>query len=317
MVPFRITSTTGDFSLRKRPHPRFQLGSIVGKTGSKCLKPVVPAKFSHPSGRYHRQAPLLSTVRTIDIFLRAPLELSILTDTLYSVLYSENLLSNKVISDLYETMIETNKSVLSTATEIRDTLGFLFDFDEKFLNREPHGFLVEPVYSVFEENPKLVGILIGMTAFGNLLDKLLPARAKGIVCVIEDTCGNVITYELNGRESTYLGDGDLHDPTFDKYKRSIPMTVYERTFERRCAHTLYIYPSDKLREHYETNCPAVYTSVVALAFLVTSILLFVYDRYVLLLLIIVSFDSLSQFRFTHKLYFPLSREGWSLGDKIK
>jgi hypothetical protein len=179
-------------------------------------------------------------------------------------------------------MIATNTSVLSTYTEIEDTFDFLFDPEEKPLKRNPHGFMMEPVYSAFEENPELVGFLIGVTSFGNLLDRLLPTGVKGIVCVIEDACGNHITYELNGLKSTYLGAGDLHDPQFDRYERSTPMELYETTVEGRCAHKLYIYPSTKFREFYATKYPAVYTSVVALAFLVTSILLFVYDRYALL-----------------------------------
>jgi hypothetical protein len=203
-------------------------------------------------------------------------------------------------------LLETGKSVLSTATEIRDTFSYLFDLDEENLKREPYGYLMEPVYSAFEENPELVGILVGLASFGNLLDKLLPERAKRLVCVIKDACGDAITYELNGRDSEFLGEGDLHDPNFDKYEHSTRMELYLRTFEDRCAHTLYIYPTVEFREHYETKYPAIYSSVVALAFLVTSILLFVYDRCVLLLLIIVSLDrASSEFLCTHKPYLPL------------
>jgi hypothetical protein len=224
----------------------------------------------------------------------------ILTATLSSI-YSENLLSNEIISDLYETMIATNTSVLSASTEIGDLFDFLFDADEKFLKQSPHGFVMEPVYSAFDENPELVGFLIGMSKFGNLLNHILPAGENGVVCVIKDKCGNAITYELNGPLSTYLGAGDLHDPNYDKYEHSIPMELYETDFEGRCAHELYVYPSVTLREVYATKYPAVYTSVVALAFFATSILLYVYDRCVLFLLIKVSFDSLSHFLFTHEL----------------
>jgi hypothetical protein len=98
------------------------------------------------------------------------------------------------------------------------------------------------------------------------------------VCVIRDSCGSDITYELKGPLSVYLGPGDLHDPKFDKYVRSTPMELYETTVEALCEHELYIYPSTTFRESYDTNNPAVYTSVVALAFFVTSILLIIYDR---------------------------------------
>jgi hypothetical protein len=219
-------------------------------------------------------------------------------------------------------MIATNTSVLSTSTEIGDSFDFLFDPEEKPLKQNPHGFVMEPVYSAFEENPELVGFLIGVTVFGRLLDQLLPegAGANGIVCVFKDKCGNAITYELNGPVQTYLGAGDLHDPQFDKYERSSPVEVYKTDFEGRCAYELYIYPSTKFRETYMTKNPTVYTSVVAVAFFVTSVLIIMYDWCVLSPLITVFFD----YSFL-KIYsqnptssiFSLSCEGWSLDDKIK
>jgi hypothetical protein len=174
-------------------------------------------------------------------------------------------------------MIATNTSVLSTSTEIGDSFDFLFEPEEKLLKRNPHGFVMEPVYSAFEENPELVGFLVGVTAFSNLLDQILPTDANGIVCVLKDKCGNALTYELNGLKATYLGAGDLHDPNFDKYERSTPMELYETNFEGRCAHDLYIYPSNKFRETYMTKDPTRYTSVVAVAFFVTSMLIIMYD----------------------------------------
>jgi hypothetical protein len=217
-------------------------------------------------------------------------------------------------------MIATNTSVLSPSTEIGDSFDFLFDPEEQSLKRNPHGFVMEPVYSAFEENPELVGFLIGVTAYGNLLDRLLPtgAGAYGIVCVFKDKCGNAITYELNGPVQTYLGAGDLHDPHFEKYERSTPMELYETNFEGRCAHKLYIYPSTKFRETYKTKNPTMYTTVVAVAFFVTSMLIIMYDWCVLFPLIIVFLIIfLSQYLFTHEIQFPLSCEGWSLDDKIK
>jgi hypothetical protein len=117
-------------------------------------------------------------------------------------------------------MKTTNTSVLSAATEIGDLFDFLFDPEEKPLKRNPLGFLMEPVYSALKENLEPIGFIIGVTSFGNLLDRILPTGANGIVCVVKDTCGNAFTYELNGLVSTFLGEGDLHDPNFDKYERS-------------------------------------------------------------------------------------------------
>jgi hypothetical protein len=97
------------------------------------------------------------------------------------------------------------------------------------------------------------------------------------VCVFKDKCGNAITYELNGPMQTYLGAGDLHDPNFDKYERSTPTELFETNFEGDCSQELYIYPSSKFRDTYKTKNPTVYTSVVAVAFFVTSMLIVMYD----------------------------------------
>jgi hypothetical protein len=188
-------------------------------------------------------------------------------------------------------MIATNtntESVMSTSTEIGDLFDFLFEPEKKHLKKDPHSYLMEPVYSAFEEDPELVGFLVGVTSFSNLLDRLLPKGADGIVCVIKDKCGDAITYKLNGPKANYIGAGDHHDSKFDKYERSAPMEFYDSTFEGRCAHDIYIYPSVTFRETYDTKYPAVYTSVVAMAFFVTAMLIVIYDRCVLFPLIILS-----------------------------
>ena len=137
---------------------------------------------------------------------------------------------------------------------------------------------MEPVYSAFEESPELVGFLLGVTAFENIMDNVVQAGANGIVCVISDSCGNVMTFELNGPVSKFLGYGDLHDSRFDNYMEYVQLETYETIVEGICVHELRVYPSPAFRASYETNQPAVYTSVVALAFTVTAILLIIYDR---------------------------------------
>ena len=158
-----------------------------------------------------------------------------------------------------------------------DMFDFLFDPEEKDRKVNAHSFLMEPVYSSFEESPTLAGVLIAVTAFENLFDRLLPDQTNGVMCVVTDSCGNAITYELNGPKSTFLENPDLHDPSFDEYRRFTPMELYHTIVDGLCVHDLHIYPSSTLRESYNTSKPAVYTSVVALAFFVTTILLVVYD----------------------------------------
>jgi hypothetical protein len=188
-----------------------------------------------------------------------------------------NLFSDAMLTDLYGTMMKTNQSVLSAATEIGDLFDFMFDDHEKHRKTNPHGYMLEPVYSSFGDDKELVGFLTGLTAFENLLSKLIPAGVQGIVGVITDTCGNSISYELNGTKPLFLGYDDFHDPAFNGYRRSVQLEMYETVPKELCVHDLHIYPSDVLRESYETSKPIIYTVVVATAFLVTAMVLFSYD----------------------------------------
>jgi hypothetical protein len=190
---------------------------------------------------------------------------------------NSNLLSDERVLDLYTTMIATNQSLLSAATEIGDLFDFLFDPDEKVSKLNPHAFLMEPVYSAFVESPELVGLLLGVTSFENTLDNVVQEGANGIVCVISDSCGNDMTYELNGPKSTFLANADLHDKRFDRFMHSVQLESYETVVEGMCVHKLKVYPSAAFRATYGTNKPAVYTCVITLAFVVTAVLLIIYD----------------------------------------
>jgi hypothetical protein len=199
----------------------------------------------------------------------------------YAGTVNVDLLQDPFISRLYNQMRSMDRSVLSSPTPITDLFGFLFDPEEAALKPHPYAFILQPVFDSFETNKTLVGILIAVTSYENLLDKLMADGTSGIICVIHDSCGVAdISFGLEGREATFLGYADVHDPRYDSYKVSTPVELYENVTADMCFHTLDIYPTATLQASYETNKPALYTSVVALAFLVTTILLIVYDRLV-------------------------------------
>jgi hypothetical protein len=83
-----------------------------------------------------------------------------------------NLLSDERVADLYM-MIGTNLSLLSKTTDIGDLFGFLFEPDEKVTKTDPRGVVIEPIYSAFEENPEVVGFLLGVTSFERIVDNTL------------------------------------------------------------------------------------------------------------------------------------------------
>jgi class 3 adenylate cyclase len=161
----------------------------------------------------------------------------------------------------------------------RPQFDFLFDPEEKEFKKDPHGFILEPVYSKIEENPKLIGIAIGVTPFGNLLDRLLPEGVDGIIAVLKDNCGSVMSFELSSGKAFFLGYEDLHEAEMASYVRiEANIEMYEEIIDGLCAHDLYLYPTNKLRATYDTGEAGIYTAIVAMAFSLMAILLMVYNH---------------------------------------
>ncbi|CAB9524999.1 Receptor-type guanylate cyclase gcy [Seminavis robusta] len=203
-----------------------------------------------------------------------------------------NLLSDPRIASLYMSMLKMhenatsnfdvgkNSGVLSSNFEVGDLFDFLFDPEEKHMKKDPHGFILQPVYDKLAEpeHQKLVGILVGITPFGNLLDRLLPDGRDGVLGVLKDDCGNVMSFDMSSSKAYFLGYEDLHEPEFNDYARiEENIEMYQKRVEGVCTHDLYLYPSSKLRDSYTTSRPALYTTLVALAFAVVMALFVLYD----------------------------------------
>jgi hypothetical protein len=196
-----------------------------------------------------------------------------------STAVNEDLLSNKIIADLYFAMIATNRTVLSAAAKAEQFFDFIPDKDNVHWKYGPHGVVAEPVYDSFSAHPKVVGMVVALAPFDNLLDFLLPNNVKGVICVITDTCGNAITYEINGPNVTFLGSDDLHDPAYKHLEQSAHLEIsYEMMVDGLlCGHDIHLYPSSTLQNSYETRKPGFYAFIVVFSFFLTSILIVIYD----------------------------------------
>jgi len=158
---------------------------------------------------------------------------------------------------------------------------FLFDPEEKHLKKDPHGIMLQPVYEkiVEQDNSTLAGILVGITPYGNLLDRLLPEGKDGVIGVFKDDCGNTMSFELSSTKAYFLGYEDMHEPEFDDFEKSeMNIEMYPKQIEGLCTHDLYLYPSAKFRSNYDSNRPLIYTSLVAMAFLIVIGLFIYYDH---------------------------------------
>ena len=144
----------------------------------------------------------------------------------------------------------------------------MFDPEEKLYKKNPHGYILSPVYTQIEESQDqtIAGLVIGVTAYGNLLDRLLPSGKDGIIGVFDDGCGDVMTFELSDGKARFLGYEDVHEAEMNEYERvEENLEMYEEISDGLCAHSLYLYPTQKLRDTYTSSNAGTYAAIFGIA----------------------------------------------------
>ena len=189
-----------------------------------------------------------------------------------------NSLSDPVVRKLYDNVVAFNETVLSPELPVRFLFDHAFDENEKHLADVPHAYIAEPVWDSFEEDRNMVGFMVALTSWANYFNNILPPGADGIICVVRDSCGSVMTWELRGPTPHFVGNSDTHDISYEKYGRTASIEkIPEGVSEDYCYHELTIFPSDEFRKSYNNNKDIIYTSVVAVSFLFTFAIFAVYD----------------------------------------
>jgi class 3 adenylate cyclase len=151
--------------------------------------------------------------------------------------------------------------------------------------------LLYPVFDNFSTSRKLVGILLSDSYWRLHFDQILPPNAKGVIAVLENNANQSFTYQLDGPDATYLGEGDLHDEAFDHMQVSADVTKFLSTYasaetegftavpltEEGVRYSLRVYPSQDMKNDFVTNQPAIFSLIVAMVFVFTSGVFFIYN----------------------------------------
>jgi hypothetical protein len=84
----------------------------------------------------------------------------------------------------------------------------------------PHTVIAAPVRSSVDADAAIVGILASVLPWDLYLSRLLPQGINGVYVVLENSCGQVVSYVINGPNAMYLGGGDLHQTRYDYLKET-------------------------------------------------------------------------------------------------
>ena len=185
-------------------------------------------------------------------------------------------------------MLRYKKPVLTSVTEANY---LQLNYQGRFPNEDqkmPHSYLIQPVYdSLLETRGEPVAFLQAFLPWGRFFQDVLPEIEKGITVVLEGSCGQTYTFELNGSEVDYISEGDFHDPLFEHMSREFELAPFARLDGRIeelyeggsefCQYNIRIYPSGQWNEKFISDKPYYYAAAVVGCFIVTSIVFIIYD----------------------------------------
>lgn len=158
--------------------------------------------------------------------------------------------------------------------------------------------VLDSALSVQEDNREASVIAVAASSFyfGTLLSDILSSGQNGLVVVIDTMgCGQTFSYVLNGANATYLGQGDLHDPSFTSYGLSANLSElrdimiqggWDQSYgglpvaTTYCMYNVTIYPSEAMEQKYRSSDPIIFTYSVIVIFLITSLCFLGYDKLV-------------------------------------
>ncbi|CAJ1951432.1 unnamed protein product [Cylindrotheca closterium] len=150
---------------------------------------------------------------------------------------------------------------------------------------DPVAFLQYPIYDKLGEDRSVVAIFFTTVYWRTYFNGLLPNGADGIYVILENTCGQQYTYQVDGLEARFVGRGDLHSSEYDYLSRQSNIDLifdYEpgtagQDDDPSCHYSIRVYPSDEFRNRYETSEPLLFAIILAAVFVFTAAFFLLYD----------------------------------------
>ena len=202
--------------------------------------------------------------------LSAPRVASIMFDTRLSVM-------SEIDDIAFVAVPESPKVSTDDLEEIRDENGSV------------RSYILTPVFDSYEEDANIVAFFFLVVPWERYFEKLLPEGKNGFDVVLNDSCGTIVTFSLNGPEASLKGNGDLHDPQFndlgvgwvykDSFREMIPILEFDpaTTEDNECLYELFVYPTTVLEKSYLTDDPIHYALAVSGIFVFTALVFLAYD----------------------------------------
>jgi len=170
-----------------------------------------------------------------------------------------------------------------------DEEGYINEDDDYDMRTVPAGTLFYPVFDKLSGDDKEVVAVMDLDVeFSKLFQSVLPEDSFPLVCVMENMCNQVFTFEVSGERAVYLGPEDLHDPKFDNLMVQTLLTDFDVDSKgvvyngapintEFCPWVLKIYATQALEEEFISSKPLYYMLGLFGIFFLTSSVFVMYD----------------------------------------
>eukprot|EP00980_Cylindrotheca_fusiformis_P014460 scaffold3860_cov116-Cylindrotheca_fusiformis.AAC.2 len=191
---------------------------------------------------------------------------------------------------------------IKIARAIRNpTIGFtiLYDGDTPIAGSQ----IIQPIYdtpNTKADDRNVVGFTGIRLHWLDYFKNILTDGEFGVIVVLEGACAdlcksfeqvdglisNVVSYRIDGQNAEYLGNSDLHNPKYDDMEDGhvfVDLGIDESDFPGdTCIPmlTMHVYPSEDLEMSFHTHNAIIYTVVVVVIFIFTSLVFLLYDYFV-------------------------------------
>jgi len=199
-----------------------------------------------------------------------------------------NPLSATWFRSTFDAMISSNEAALGDATPAVSLLNLTYkepgDGESKLL---PYSTVLSPIFDTEDAATRsVVGLIWTIVRWDKYLGYHLGTDIKGVQCVFKNTCDGETesyTYQVVGKEVSFLGTGDLHEG-YDSYQYAFDLSPTaskssEEPDSSRCVYAFYLYPTTEFESLY-TGSPLSAAIAVGALCLVVACFFLLYDFFV-------------------------------------
>jgi class 3 adenylate cyclase len=198
-----------------------------------------------------------------------------------------NLVSNSYLKSGIDGVVEKTAATLGPVLESDLDSSVLEEIFSAESNGDLFGTMTYPILDSLGVNGQVVGLLASLISWNTLFEDILPSHAQGVICVVQNSCFQLFTIQIDGPYAEFLGYEDLHDKSYDSFGRTYDLvdldlqkvTASRITFDdyNSCGYTLSVYPSATTKSSYETNTPTMFALISLATFVLTLAVICIYD----------------------------------------